>query len=163
MTAQNSSPLASPRITCFGTAFLIAAPIDAKLLIRAFPAEAPQFGSPRLDASFLINCGRLLTGKPATIETPTTYVRRIAGRDFRSPKGTVIYEASPELCGLLAALTPERAAQVANNWHSDHSRPNSRGRIQLRMAILESLATLARQARGAQARLMLRVDYRSQG
>jgi hypothetical protein len=160
MRTPNPRPLASPRITCFGTAFLADAAVDAKLLMRAIPAEAPQFGSTRLDASFLINCGRLLTDKQATLETPSTYVKRVAGSDFRSPKGAVIYECSTVLRGLLAALTPDRAAEVAKNWYGEHGQPNTKGRTQLRVAILENIAALAKQARDKPVTLMLRVDYR---
>jgi hypothetical protein len=133
----------------------------------------PQFSSPRLDASFLINCGRLhaarlLAGGLATIETaPNAYVKRVAGSDFRSLKGTVIYECSAELQGLLATLTPERAAEMATEWYGMYGPhkskpPKSSGRTHIRLAILENLIVLAKQARDNQVTLMLRVDYRKQ-
>ena len=117
--SSNSSARTSPRIACYGTAFLADAPVDANLLTHRIAPDAPQFSSPRLDASFLINCGRLLSGQLATTEgAPSTYIKRVAGSDFRSPKGTVIYECSTELHGLLAALTPERAGKMATEWYS---------------------------------------------
>jgi hypothetical protein len=153
-------------------------PTDAKLLTRGIASDVPQFSSPRLHASFLINCGRLLVGRIhaarfhvgglATIETaPNDYVKRVAGSDFRSPKGTVIYECSTELQGLLAALTPERADELAVNWHDMYgsektkwAKPN--GRTQVRSAILENLAALALQGKESHAKLMLRVEYKRQ-
>jgi hypothetical protein len=71
-----STPRASPRIACYGTAFLADAALDAKLLIPEVAADARQFSSPRLDASFLIDCARLLTGGLATMESaPSRYVK----------------------------------------------------------------------------------------
>jgi hypothetical protein len=123
----------------------------------------PQFSSPRLDASFLINCGRFLTGKFES--APSTYVKRVAGSDFRSPKSTVFYECSIELRGLLAMLTPKRAAEMAAErytYEPQKSKPTkSSGRTRIRLAILENLTVLAKQAKDNQA-LMLRVDYRKQ-
>jgi hypothetical protein len=160
------SPQASPRIACYGTAFL-ADSIDAKLLTQGIAADVPQFSSPRLDASFLINCGRLLSGQLATMEgAPTsTYVKRIAGSDFRSPKGTVIYQCSTELQDLLAALTPKCAAEMATEWYSVYPKtqpaePN--GRTQIRFEIIKNLAALAIQGKDRQTKLMLRVEYRKQ-
>lgn len=157
-----------PRIACYGTAFLADAPVDAKLLKSGIAAAVPQFSSPRLDASFFINCGRLLAGEYATTETaPSTYVKRVAGSDFRSPKGTVIYECSTELHGLLAALTPERIAEMVTDWYcmygpSKAKLTEPRGRAHIRLRILKNLAVLARCAKGDQTKLMLRVDYRQQ-
>jgi len=160
----NSRPRASPRIACYGTVFLADALDDANLLIRGIAADAPQFSSPRLDASFLINCGRLLSG-PETMETPSTYVKRLAGTEFRSAKATVLYECSAELCGLLVALTAERAAEVAPNWYGLSAPPRSKpqepdGRTQIRLEILKNLAAIARQAKIANKMLLLRVEYR---
>jgi hypothetical protein len=169
----NSSPRASPRIVCYGTAFLADAPANAKLLTQRIAADVPQFSSPRLDASFLINCGRLhaarlLAGGLATIETaPNDYVERVAGSDFRSPKGTVIYQCSTELQDLLAALTPKRAAELATEWYGMYEPPKAKsakldGRTQTRLAIIKNLAALAIQAKDRQMKLILRVDYRKQ-
>jgi len=161
----NSRPRASPRIACYGTVFLAGALDDANLLIRGIAAEAPQFSSPRLDASFLINCGRLLSGHAKTMETPSTYVKRLAGTDFRSPKATVLYECSAQLCGLLGALSAERATEVAPNWYGLSAPPRTKprepdGRTQIRLEILKNLAAIARQAKIANKMLMLRVEYR---
>jgi hypothetical protein len=166
--SSHPSPPSSPRIACYGAAFLAAAPANAKLLTRRIAADVPQFSSPRLDASFLINCGRFLAGGCATMDSaPNAYVKRVAGSDFRSSKGTVIYECSTELHGLLAALTPQRAAELATEWYSMYgpqktkpAEPN--GRTHIRLAILENLTVLAKQARDNQVTLMLRVDYRKQ-
>jgi hypothetical protein len=43
-----STPRASPRIACYGTAFLADAALDAKLLIPEVAADARQFSSPAL-------------------------------------------------------------------------------------------------------------------
>ena len=166
--SSNSSARTSPRIACYGTAFLADAPVDANLLTHRIAPDAPQFSSPRLDASFLINCGRLLSGQLATTEgAPSTYIKRVAGSDFRSPKGTVIYECSTELHGLLAALTPERAGKMATEWYSMYGKTKPRsaepsGRTQTRLAIIKNLAALAKQGKERQMILMLRVDYRKQ-
>ena len=166
--SSNSSARTSPRIACYGTAFLADAPVDANLLTHRIAPDAPQFSSPRLDASFLINCGRLLSGQLATTEgAPSTYIKRVAGSDFRSPKGTVIYECSTELHGLLAALTPERAGEMATEWYSMYGKTSPRsaepsGRTQTRLAIIKNLAALAKQGKERQMILMLRVDYRKQ-
>jgi len=163
-----STPRASPRIACYGTAFLADAALDAKLLIPEVAADARQFSSPRLDASFLIDCARLLTGGLATMESaPSRYVKRVAGTDFRSPKTTVLYECSIELRGLLGALTDERAAELATEWYGPYrlgktKPPERNGRTQRRLAILNGLATLAKHAQLGQTRMMLRVEYRKQ-
>lgn len=155
----------SPRIACYGTAFLADAPVDAAALKRGLAPDVSQFSSPRLDASFLINCARFLTG---TVESaPSTYVKRVTGSDFRSPKGTVLYECSAELCRLLAALTDERAAELATNWYSLNGPPKTKrleanGRTHVRLSILKDLAVLAKQAHVGQKTLMLRVEYRRQ-
>jgi hypothetical protein len=164
----NSSPRASPRIACYGTAFLADSAVDAKLLLHGIASDVPQFSSPRLDASFLINCGRLLAGKLATTESvPNTYVKRLAGSDFRSLKGTVIYECSTELRELLAALTPTRATELATEWYSMYGPRKTKpaehnGRMQVRLEIIKNLAALAIQGKDRQTMLMLRVDYRKQ-
>jgi hypothetical protein len=119
-----------------------------------------------LDASFLINCGRLLSGQLTTTEgAPNTYVKRIAGSDFRSPKGTVIYQCSTELQDLLAALTPKCAAEMATAWYGMYPKtkpaePN--GRTQIRFEIIKNLAALAIRRKDGQTNLMLRVEYRKQ-
>jgi hypothetical protein len=162
--ASNSGRYASPRIACYGTAFL--ADTTKADLMRAIAPDAPQFSSPRLDASFLINCGRLLSGKLATMEVaPSTYVKRVAGSDFRSPKGTVIYECSTELHGLLAALTPKRAGEMVAEWYDMYAPQKAKpakldGRTQIRLAILKNLAALAIRGKDSHTKLMLRVDSR---
>ena len=134
--------------------------------MQGIAAEVPQFSSPRLDASFLINCGRFLAGGWATMDNaPRAYVTRIGGADFRSPKGTVIYQCSAELQALLAALSRLRAAHVASEWYDMHvpqkiESPRLHGRTQIRLAILKNLAALAVQGKEQQTKLMLRVDYR---
>jgi hypothetical protein len=157
----------SPRIACYGTAILVGTPVDLVALKRGISPDALQFGSPRLDASFLANCGSLLNGKTVTIDDPRAYFKRIASSDFRLPKSTVLYECSTELSGLLAALTDERATEIAQKWHGTNEptrrklrEPN--GRTQRRLAILANLATLAKQAEASQMKLMLRVEYRKQ-
>jgi len=136
--------------------------------MRGIAAEVPQFSSPRLDASFLINCGRFLSGKPATMAAaPSTYLKRVAGADFHSSKATVVYECSTELRGLLAALTAERATQMAIEWHGGYGPQKSKpaelnGRTRRRLEILRNLAALALQGKDPQTKLMLRVDYRKQ-
>jgi hypothetical protein len=108
----------SPRIACYGTAFLADAPIDTAALKHGIAPDVPQFSSPRLDPSFLVNCGRFLSGKVATREgAPITYFKRVAGTDFRLPKATHFCQCSADLCDLLAALTDERAAEIALKWH----------------------------------------------
>jgi hypothetical protein len=156
----------SPRIACYGTAFLADAPVDAKLLMRGIAAEVPQFGSPRLDASFLINCGSV-SQRQAGDNGNRTYVKRVAGADFHSPEATVVYECSTELRGLLAALTAERATQMACEWYGMYGPQKSEqaetnGRRQRRLEILKNLAAVALQGKDRQTKLMLRVDYRKQ-
>jgi hypothetical protein len=133
--------------------------------MRRIAVELPQFGSPRLDGSFLINCGRFLTGKTATMESaPSTYVKRVAGTDFHSPKAAVLYECSTELRELLAALTAECAAEMAAEWYNIYPKTKLAGlsgRTQVRLSILNGLAALANQARIGQMTLMLRVDFRN--
>jgi hypothetical protein len=165
---SNSSPRSSPRIACYGTAFLADAPFDTTALKRGIAPDVAQFSSPRLDASFLINCGRFLTGGLATMKiAPGGYVKRIAGTDIHSPKATIFYECSTELHGLLAALTAERAAEIAQEWYGARGLPKTKprepnGRTQRRLAILNGLAALARQAKIGNRMLMLRVEYRKQ-
>jgi hypothetical protein len=166
--SPGSSRSPSPRIACYGTAFLAYAPVDTTALKRGIDPDVPQFSSPRLDASFLVNCGRFLSGKVATREgAPTTYFKRVAGTDFRLPKAIHFCQCSAELCDLLAALTDERAAEIALNWYemilptkTKPAQPN--GRTQRRLAILKNLAALAKQANDGNKTLMLRVEYRKQ-
>jgi hypothetical protein len=164
--SSNSGPPSSPRIACYGTAFLADAPVDTTALKRGIAPDVAQFSSPRLDASFLINCGRFLTGGLATMKiAPSAYVKRIAGTDVHSPKATIFYECSTELHGLLAALTAERAAEMAIEWYGLYgpqklAEPN--GRTQRRLAILNDLAALAKQAKVGSKALVLRVEYRKQ-
>jgi hypothetical protein len=163
--SSDSGPRSSPRIACYGTAFLVDVPVDTAALKQGIAPDVPQFSSPRLDGSFLANCGSFLTGKTATTDDPRAYFKRIAGTDFRLLKSTVFYECSTELCGLLAALTEERAAEIAQKWHgappkTKPQEPN--GRTQRRLEILKNLAIFAIQAKADHRTLMLRVDYRKQ-
>jgi hypothetical protein len=162
---SNSGSTPSFRIACYGTAFLIDHPVDAAALKDGIARELPQFSSPRLDASFLINCGRFL-GKLTTTETPSRYVKRVAGSDFRSPKATAFYQCSTELCVLLAAVTAERAAEIDTEWYGMYGRvnakaPKAKGRTQWRLETLKHLAALAKQVTDSETKLMLRVDYRT--
>jgi len=160
---SNAGLRSSPRIACYGTAFL--APVGVVPLDQQVGPEIPQFSSPRLDASFLINCARLLTGTDATSEdNPSPKLKRIAGTDFRLPKSTTYYECSAELCDLLATLTEHRAAEIAIKWHAPPAAkvPEANGRTQRRLAILNSLASLALQVKPGHTILMLRVEYRKQ-
>jgi hypothetical protein len=119
-----------------------------------------------LDASFLANCGSFLSGKTAVMDDPRAYFRRVAGSDFRLSKATHFLECTTELCGLLAALTEDRAAEIAQNWDGTtappKAKPRENGRIQRRLAILKQLAELARRAKLDDKMLMLRVEYRKQ-
>jgi hypothetical protein len=120
-----------------------------------------------LDASFLANCGSFLSGKTATMDDPRAYFRRVAGTDSHSPKATVFYECSSELCALLMALTEDRAAEIAQNWYGTMAPPKAKprepnGRTQRRLAILKQLAELARRAKLDNKMLILRVEYRKQ-
>jgi hypothetical protein len=175
--SSNSSGPASPRITCYGTAFLADDPIDLAVLNRGIAPELPQFSSPRLDASFLINCGRFLAGRihagrfltgKATTKAPSSYVKRVAGTDFRLANATHFYQCSAEPCDLLAGLTAERAAEIALKWYDmivpTKTKPaETNGRSQRRLAILKNLAALAKQGTDRRSILMLRVEYRKQG
>jgi hypothetical protein len=152
-----------PSVGCAG--FLSDTPIDAVALARGIRPDATQFSSPRLDASFLINCGRLLTG---TIESaPSTYVKRVTGTDFQARKATVFYECETELCDLLVALTVVRAAEIAREWYGTSvpakTKPaETNGRTLRRLAILKNLAALAKQGKADHKTLILRVEYRKQ-
>ncbi len=91
MTSKPSNGLrSSPRIACYGTAFLSDSPVDTAALKRGIAPDVPQFSSPRLDAFFLANCGSLLTGKTAAMDDPRAYFKRIAGTDFRLPKSSFL-------------------------------------------------------------------------
>jgi hypothetical protein len=128
MTPKQPDLSLSPtsRIACYGTAFLADDPVDTATLQRGIAPDVPQFGSPRLDASFLANCGSFLNGKTATMDAPSAYFKRIAGVDFRLPKSTVFYECSTELRALLAALTKERAAEIATEWYGVKGPPKAK-------------------------------------
>jgi hypothetical protein len=120
-----------------------------------------------LDASFLANCGSFLSGKSAAMDDPRAYFRRVAGSDFRLSKATHFLACTTELCGLLAALTEDRAAEIAQNWHGTMAPPKAKprepnGRTQRRLAILKQLTELARRAKLDNKMLMLRVEYRKQ-
>jgi hypothetical protein len=163
---SDSGLRSSPRIACYGTAFLGGASVELTAFEQSIDPGVPQFSSPRLDASFIMNCARLLTG-PQTPENHHTGLKRVTGTDFRRSKSTHFYECSAELCELLATLTEQRAAEMALQWYGMHrpaavKMPEVNGRTQRRSAILNHLASLARQAKAGRAILMLRVEYRSQ-
>jgi hypothetical protein len=91
----------------------------------------------------------------------------VASTDFHSPKTMVIYECSSELRGLLATLTPKRAAEIATVWYEIYGPqktkpPEPNGRTQRRLAILKNLADLSKKGMDCQTTLMLRVHYRGQ-
>jgi hypothetical protein len=161
---SNADLRSSPRIACYGTAFLATLPLELTTLDRHFGPEIPQFSSPRLDASFLMNCARLLSGDATPEDSRSPNLKRIAGTDFRRPKSTTFYECSAELCDLLATITEQRAAEMAMKWHAPHAAkvPEANGRTQRRLAILNNLASLARQVKAGHSILMLRVEYRKQ-
>ncbi len=101
------------------------------------------------------------------MDDPRAYFKRIGGTDFRLRKSTVFYQFSTELQNLLAALTKERASEIAKDWYSIRVPPNTKprepnGRAQRRQAMLNELAALAKQATVGQKKLMLRVEYRKQ-
>jgi len=171
---SNAGLRSAPRIACYGTAFL--APVGGAPLDQQIGPEVPQFSSPRLDASFHINCARLLTGADAMLEdNPSQHVKRVAGTDFRLPKSTTFYECSAELCDLLPTLTEQRAAEMATKWYAMAAKwygesrpaavkiPEANGRTQRRLAILNNLASLARQVKAGHTILMLRVESRKMG
>jgi hypothetical protein len=162
---SNSSLGSSPRIACYGTVFLANVPFELTALDRGIGPKIPQFSSPRLDASFLMNCARLLTGTDATEDNRSPNLKRVAGSDFRLKKATHFYECSAELCHLLATLTEQRAVEMATQWHVPHAAEVSaaNGRTQQRLAILNNLASLARQVKAGHTILMLRVESRKMG
>jgi hypothetical protein len=82
---SNSGLRSSPRIACYGTAFLANLPLEVTPLDRHVGPEIPQCSSPRLDASFLMNCARLLTGDATPEDNPSPNLKRIAGTDFLLP------------------------------------------------------------------------------
>jgi hypothetical protein len=53
---------------------------------------------------------------------------------------------------------------MAIKWHAPPTAkvPEANGRTQRRLAILNNLASLARQVKAGQTKLILRVDYRKQ-
>ena len=165
MAPKPSNVPSSPRIARYGTAFLSDSPVDTAALKRGMVPDGPQFSSPRLDASFLANCGSFLTGKTATLDDPSAYFKRIAGTDFRLAKSTVFYECSTDLCDFLAALTEQHAADIANKWYGLYAPAKAKleepdGRAQRGLAILNNLASLARQVKVGHTVLVLRVESR---
>lgn len=165
--SSNTVTRASARIACYGTAFLADVPLDLTALKRGIAANVPQFSSPRLDASFLANCGAFLSGKIAALCGPNLYFKRVTGGDFRQPKAIHVCQFSAELHDLLAELSDERAAEIALEWNgmqfpAKTKPPGPNGQTQRRLAILKNLAALARQAKLGNKMLMLRVEYRKQ-
>jgi hypothetical protein len=167
MTSKPSNALrSSARIACYGTAFL--APVGVAPLDQQVGPEVPQFSSPRLDASFLMNCARLLTGTDATEDNRSPNLKRVGGADFRLRKATHFYECSAQLCDLLATLTEQRAAEIADKWYGMNGPAKTKtgelnGRTQQRLAILNNLASLAREVKAGHAILVLRVESRKMG
>jgi hypothetical protein len=101
------------------------------------------------------------------MDDPRAYFKRVAGTDFRAPKATVFYVCSTELCGLLAALTEVRAAEIAQEWYGANGLPKTKpsepnGRTRRRVEILKNLAILAKRVKADHKTLMLRVEYRKQ-
>jgi hypothetical protein len=112
-----------------------------------------------------MNCARLLTGTDLTEDNRSPDLKRVGGTDFRLKKATHLYECSMGLCNLLATLTEQRAAEIATDWYGKHRPPAAKvpeanGRTQRRLAILNSLTSLARHVKAGHTVLMLRVEFR---
>jgi len=166
--SSRSSLRASPRIACYGTAFLARVPVELTILEQRIGPGVPQFSSPRLDVSFLASCARFLANPDASAtDNHGVDLKRVAGNNFRLSKSIHLYECSAKLCGLLAALTEQRANEIACNWYDNRrpaaaATPESNGRTRRRLEILKNLAILAKQAMADHKTLMLRVEYRKQ-
>jgi hypothetical protein len=161
------------QVVCVGTAW--AEGRASEQIAREPPAPGTdlQFSRRGLDSSLLQNLHVILTGITYT-EIATAVrdgqpvdagVRRIGGAQLAPYHVAHFYECSAELCKRIAALTPERIKDLADNWHALLGHPNTQSSPVLRewrLETIENLAALARVSDDRNTRLLLRAEYRGQ-
>jgi hypothetical protein len=139
-------------------------------------SDLPQFTSGGLSPSFLGELHLILQGRTA-LQAAQEYqegrvaresaMRRVAHAiPIPHEYSVQLYVCSEELCGLLAALDEERAAEIARRWHvllrpslyEDGSAPERLNK--LRASMIPQLVALAKEAVSSGRKLMIRVEYR---
>jgi hypothetical protein len=136
------------------------------------PGTQLQFARRGLDASLLADLNVILTGmtyteiaKAVRAGQPFNACVRRSGAYQPAPYHTAhVYECSVEFRKQMAALTPERTKDIAQNWYAllghKNAQPLSPGRVEWRTEIIQNLAALARVAQERSTRLWLRAEYR---
>jgi hypothetical protein len=145
-----------------GTAFVGDPRTDALDKHRTPPRDTPQFTAAGFDSGFLFGCSRALSvsGRNSVTVIPSTK------KKFHGPVGPAIhlYVCSEALCHELAALTEERATELAERWHVPDARivyhDSASRRPEHIVAVLRALASVARDADAVGKWIMVRVDYR---
>jgi hypothetical protein len=137
------------------------------------PGTDLQFACRDLDGSLLMDLHVILQGITYT-EIATAVragqpidvgVRRIGGAQLAPYHVAHFFECSAEFRKRMAALTPQRIKDVAQNWDALRGHPNTRswpGRVEHRGELIQNLAALARVADDRNARLLLRAEYREE-
>jgi hypothetical protein len=151
-------------------------PRDELPLEQGVRSDLPQFTSGGLSPSFLGELHLILQGRTA-LQAAQEYqegrvarenaIRRVAHAiPIPHEYSVQLYVCSEELCGLLAALDEERAAEIARRWHvllrpslyEDGSAPERLNK--LRASMIPQLVALAKEAVSSGRKLMIRVEYR---
>jgi len=138
--------------------------------------DLPQFTSPHLEPSFLINLHAILLGRTA-LEIAEDFqngrfgaertIRRVAHAiPIPHEHSVQLYVCSDELCKLLVATEEQRVTEIAHQWHillGPRPQPyesETDSRCQIRAWILSQLVTLAREALRSDRKIMIRLEYR---
>ena len=161
------------RVICIGTAWVEGRAAKERAREPPAPGSDLQFSHRGLDCSLLTNLHVILkgityteiatavrAGQPADVGVP-----RIGGAQIAPYHVAHFYECSAELRMRIAALTPERIRDLAQNWHALLGHPNTQSspdRRAWRLEIIQNLAALARVADERNTRLLLRAEYREQ-
>lgn len=134
------------------------------------PGTELQFARRGLDNSLLTDLHTILMGITLTEiasaaragQAVDTGVRRIGGAQLGPCHVAHFYECTTELRRRMAALTSERIKDIAQNWYTLQSHPNTQpppGRVEYRYEVIQNLAALARVADDRNSKVLLRVEY----
>jgi hypothetical protein len=164
------------QIVCYGTVWVCPSDASGEIIPQRGPnALTPTFSTPGLDSSFISNCYWIIQGTTfgavvtnwdqLTEGAPASGIRRIAGSSHRSSRTYHLYEFTSELCQRLATLSAERIDAIARTWYALRGVSSQPGetaaQVQHRADVISQLAVLASDAVSRDARLILRVDYRT--
>jgi hypothetical protein len=160
------------QVICVGTAWVRGRASAEDAHEPPAPGTDLQFSRRGLDSSLLTDLYVILTGityteiaTAARAGQPIVVGAQRIGGSQPAPYHTAhVFECSAEFRERMAALSPERIREIAQNWYPllGHTiTESSPGRVEYRSEIIQYLAALARVAGERSARLLLRVKYRA--